>query len=170
MARVTPPGGRVAVLEFDLGTTFLDHPGKDTTRIILGTFTDAAVQGRIGGMVPCLFRRAGLTDVSVTPVVILSNELFWRILHQRHVAQLHDQGLLTGGEAGQWWTELEGQAPEGSFLGGVTIVVAAASRPASALRPPRVSLQADPPGNGRFAGSYRDGRPPARAIRIRPCV
>ena len=60
MARVTRPGGRVAALEFDLGTTFLDHPDSQTTQIILDTFTDAAVQGRIGRQVPRLFRLADL--------------------------------------------------------------------------------------------------------------
>ena len=57
-----------------------------TTRIILDTFTDAAVQGRIGRQLPRLFTLAGLTDMSVTPTVILSNAAFWRILYQDHVA------------------------------------------------------------------------------------
>jgi len=33
----------MAALEFDLGTTFLDHLDSQATQIILGTFTDAAV-------------------------------------------------------------------------------------------------------------------------------
>jgi hypothetical protein len=62
-----------------------------TTRIILDTFTDAAVQGRIGRQLPRLFALAGLTGMSVTPTVILSNAAFWRILYQDHVARLQDQ-------------------------------------------------------------------------------
>ncbi|HYZ52280.1 MAG TPA: methyltransferase domain-containing protein [Streptosporangiaceae bacterium] len=129
MARVTRPGGRVAVLEFDQGTAFLDHPDTETTRIILDTFTDAAVHGWIGRQVPRLFRLAGLTDVSVTPLVILSNAPFWRILYQSQVARLQDQGLLTDEETSLWWVELEEWAQEGNFLGGATVFVVAASRP-----------------------------------------
>jgi ubiquinone/menaquinone biosynthesis C-methylase UbiE len=129
MARVTHPGGRVASLEFDLGTTFLDHPDRETTRIILDTFTDAAVQGRIGRQLPRLFRLAGLTDVSITPTVVLSNASFWRILYRDHVARLQDQGLLTSQEVSQWWTTLDRQAQAGHFLGGAVIFLAAATRP-----------------------------------------
>jgi ubiquinone/menaquinone biosynthesis C-methylase UbiE len=133
MARVTRPGGRVAALEFDLGTTFLDHPDTQTTQMILDTFTDAAVQGRIGRQVPRLFRLAGLADVSVTPTAILGNAAFWRILYQDHVDQLVDQGLLTVQDASQWWAGLEGPAQAGSFLGGaVTFLTAATKRAGSA--------------------------------------
>ena len=115
MARVTRPGGRVAALEFDLGTTFLDHPDSQTTQIILDTFTDAAVQGRIGRQVPRLFRLADLADVSATPTAILGNGPFWRILYQDHVDRLQDQGILTVQEASQWWAGLEGQGTGGQL-------------------------------------------------------
>ena len=128
MARVTRSGGRVAVLELDLGTTFLDHPDSDTTRIILDTFTDIAVQGWIGRKVPRLFRCAGLTDVSVTPLVILSNPAFWRILYWQHVAQLQHQGVLTGEEASRWWADLDRCAQAGNLPGGATAFVVTASR------------------------------------------
>ena len=128
MARVTRPGGRVAVLEFDVGTTFLDHLDSQTTQIILGTFTDAAVQGRIGRQVPRLCRLAGLADVSVTPAAILGNAAFWRILYQDHVDRLQDQGTLTAQEATQWWAGLEGPAQEASFLGGAVIFLTAATK------------------------------------------
>jgi len=128
MARVTRPGGRVAALEFDLGTTFLDHPDSQTTQIILGTFTDAAVQGRIGRQVPRLFRLAGLAGVSVTPTAILGNAAFWQILHQHHMDRLQDQGALTAQEASQWRAGLEGPTQAGNFLGGAVIFLTAATK------------------------------------------
>lgn len=128
MARVTRPGGRVAVLEFDLGTTFLDHPDGEITQLILDTFTDVTVQGRIGRQLPRLFRLAGLTDVTVTPAVILSNARLWRAIYEDHVAQLRDQELLSGQEAEQWWATLDRQAQDGHFLGGAVAFVAAATR------------------------------------------
>src|SRR5262249_8459819 len=113
------PAGRPGGV--DLGTTFLDHLDSQTTQIILGTFTDAAVQGRIGPRVPRLFRLADLTDVSVTLTAILGNAAFWRILYQHHVDRLQDQGTLTAQEATQWWAGLKGPAQEASFLGGAVI-------------------------------------------------
>jgi ubiquinone/menaquinone biosynthesis C-methylase UbiE len=66
MARVTRPGGRVAALEFDLGTSMIDHPDHATTRLILASSEDDAVQSWMGRQLPRLFRQAGLTDVSLT--------------------------------------------------------------------------------------------------------
>jgi len=43
-----------------------------------------------------------LTDMSVTPTVILSNAAFWRILYQDHVARLQDQLVLPGQDADRW--------------------------------------------------------------------
>ncbi len=131
MARVTRPGGRIAALEFDLGTTFLDHPDSEITQLILDTFTDATIQGRIGRQLPRLFGLAGLTDVTITPTVILSNAHFWRAIYQNHVAQLRDQELLSSQEADQWWTALDRQAQAGRFLGGAVAFLAAATRAAT---------------------------------------
>jgi len=103
MARVTRPGGRVGVLEFDQETLFLDHPDPQTTRIILDTFASAMAQGHIGRQLPRLFRAAGLTDVSVMPRVILGPAQFLRTLLYDHVARLQDQGVLTGQHTTRWW-------------------------------------------------------------------
>lgn len=129
MARVTRPGGRVGVLEFDQETTFIDHPDPETTRIIVGTFADAAVNGRIGRELPRLLRAAGLTDVSVTPVINLANPPFFRAVFQAHVAHLHDQGILTSQRASQWWAGLDAWTQAGDFLGGAALFVVAARRP-----------------------------------------
>jgi ubiquinone/menaquinone biosynthesis C-methylase UbiE len=129
MARVTRPGGRVGVLEFDQETLFLDHPDPDTTRIILDTFAAAMVQGHIGRQLPRLMRAAGLTDVSVTPRVILGKAPFLRTLLCDHVARLQGRGVLTEQHASRWWTGLETQAQGADLAGGVIVFVVTASRP-----------------------------------------
>jgi ubiquinone/menaquinone biosynthesis C-methylase UbiE len=128
MARVTRPGGRVGVLEFDQQTAFLDHPDPDTTQIILDTFAEAAAQGRIGRELPRLFRAAGLVDVSVTPRVILGNAQFWRTLMHAHVARLQGSGLMSARQASQWWAELESWVRAGDFLAGAVVFIVTASR------------------------------------------
>jgi ubiquinone/menaquinone biosynthesis C-methylase UbiE len=129
MVRVTRPGGRVGVLEFDQETTFVDHPDTEATRIILGTFADAAVNGHVGRELPRLLRAAGLTDVSVTPGVNLANPQFFRAVFHDHVARLQDQAILTSQRASQWWAELDARTQAGDFLGGAAVFVVAASRP-----------------------------------------
>ena len=129
MARVTRPGGRVGALEFDQETLFLDHPDPETTRIILDSFASAMVQGHIGRQLPRLFRASGLTDVSVTPRVILGKAPFLRTLLCDHVARLQGRGLLTEQHASRWWTGLETQAQGADLAGGVIVFVVTASRP-----------------------------------------
>ena len=129
MARVTRPGGRVGVLEFDQETAFVDHPDSETTQIILDTFADAMVQGRMGRQLPRLLRVAGLTDVTVTSEVNFGSPQFFRAVLGDHVARLPDQGILTGQRASQWWAELDAWAQAGDFLGGAVVFVAVGSRP-----------------------------------------
>src|SRR5215471_12436894 len=59
MIRVTRPGGRVAALEFDQDSTMVDHPDRDTTRVILRIFGDAMANGWARRQLPRLFRQAG---------------------------------------------------------------------------------------------------------------
>ena len=129
MARVTRPGGRVGVLEFDQETAFVDHPDTETTRIILDTFASAMAQGRIGRQIPRLLRAAGLTEVTVTPGVNLGSPQFFRVILRDHVARLTDESVLTSQRAGQWWADLDAQAQAGDFLGGAVVFAVTASRP-----------------------------------------
>ena len=129
MARVTRSGGRIGVLEFDEGTLFLDHPDAGTTQRILDAFRDAKLQGRIGRQVPRLLRHAGLSDISVTPLVNIGGPALWRMMLQDQVARLQEQGLLTGEQARRWWAEPDEQAQAGNFLGGAVMFVVTASQP-----------------------------------------
>ena len=88
MIRVTRPGGRVAALEFDQGSTMLDHPDRDTTRVIVRTFADAMANGWVGRQLPRLFRQAGLTDLSVSPVVNLGEAKMFQAMVRSHVDRL----------------------------------------------------------------------------------
>ena len=129
MARVTRPGGRVGVLEFDQETAFVDHPDSETTRIILDTFASTMVQGRIGRQIARLLRAAGLTEVTVTPGVNLGSPQFFRAILGDHVARLEDESVLTSQRACQWWAELDAWAQAGDFLGGAVVFAVAARRP-----------------------------------------
>jgi ubiquinone/menaquinone biosynthesis C-methylase UbiE len=129
MIRVTRPGGRVAALEFDQDSTMLDHPDRDTTRVILQSFGDAMANGWIGRQLPRMFRQAGLTDLSVTPVVNLGEPAMFQAMVRSHVNRLCADNVLTASQAASWWHALERQAADGHFLVGAVIFVVAATRP-----------------------------------------
>lgn len=130
MARVTWPGGRVGVLEIDEGSFVLDHPDQRLTQTILGAYSDSMACGWAGRQLPRLFRQAGLTGVSVDPVVVLGPLEMVRALLGPAVTRLRDQGVLTAGQAGDWWAALDRQAAEGDFLGGAMAFVVTGTRQA----------------------------------------
>ena len=107
MIRVTRPGGRVAALEFDQGSTMVDHPDRDTTRVIVQTFGDAMANGWIGRQLPRLFRQAGLTDLSVSPVVNLGEPAMFQAMIRSHVDRLRADNVLTASQADDWWHALQ---------------------------------------------------------------
>jgi len=53
---------------------WVDHPGRETTQVILQRLADDAIQARTGRQLPRLFRHAGLTDLPVTPAMVLAGQ------------------------------------------------------------------------------------------------
>ena len=123
MVRVTRPGGRIAALEFDVATAFLDHPDAELWLTIRSSFTNAAVQPSIGRQIPRLFAAARLTGVQATPRVIASTPSFFRVLLSRDVNQLCATGVVSGDRAARWWAAMDEAAARGYFTGGATAFV-----------------------------------------------
>lgn len=106
MARVTRPGGRVAVFDFDWELLLLAHPDEEATRGMTRQFAQALKHGRIALRLPALFRRAGLTDIRATPIGLQADwELFAFI----------SRNLRPDGSDG-WWRQLEQLVEAGEFL------------------------------------------------------
>lgn len=130
MARVTRAGGRIAALEPDVGGVVVDHPDRDTTDTIVRTFvTGAVAHGWIGRQLPRMFRRAGLAEVSVTPVMVLLHFAFFQMMFAHHVGRLCADGVLARGQADRWWSQLADRAGGADFLAGVLFFLVAATRP-----------------------------------------
>ena len=102
MTRVTRPGGRAAIPEFDTGTVLAGHPDRETTQVIPQRPADDAVQAWIGRQLPRLFRHAGLTDPSGTPAMVLASQQMIRTLLSRHLDRLGDKKVLTPQQVRQW--------------------------------------------------------------------
>jgi SAM-dependent methyltransferase len=119
MARVTRPGGRVAVLDQDLGTLVLDLPDRALTRRIIEghaeRFYPNPWSGR--GLLRQL-RAAGLHRVSgrVFVVVEPAYDDYVRSLLQRRVERTTAWGLITRGEGKRWLAQAETAAKRGDFF------------------------------------------------------
>lgn len=118
MARVTRPGGRVAVFEFDLGLTVLDHPDRRLTEVILGGVAEGALDGWLGRQVPRFFRSAGLGNVRVSARMIFSGYGYFRFVMRGPLARLVADDVISGREAAGWLAALEGAEKAGHYLGG----------------------------------------------------
>jgi SAM-dependent methyltransferase len=124
MTRVTRPGGRIAALEFDLATMYLDHPDPDLTETIWASYLHETVQTSMGRQLHRLFVNAGLSQVSSAPRVVTNNPHFIRLAVGHHVNQLCANGALTPDRAAGWWTAMGEAAACGYYSGGVTAFVA----------------------------------------------
>jgi ubiquinone/menaquinone biosynthesis C-methylase UbiE len=123
MARVTRPGGRIAALEFDAGTVFLDHPDVEFWEVVWSAFTHAAVQGSIGRQLPRMFTDVGLADVQATLSVIPSGPGFFRLLLGEHVTGLVGAGVFAPERVEEWWAAMDDAVNAGHFTGGGTAFV-----------------------------------------------
>ncbi len=129
LARVTRPGGRVAMLEIDLGTVFLDHPDPATTQQVLHTLAADAAQGWMGRQLPRLLAAAGLAGVCVRPQVVCSGLAFFRQLLAGPAAALLAAGTLPAERLERWWAWLAEADRAGCFTGGGTAFVVAGIKP-----------------------------------------
>jgi SAM-dependent methyltransferase len=129
MTRLTRPGGRAATLESGVGTTLAGHPGP---RDHPGHPAEAGRRCRSSlnrRQLPQLFRRAGLTDPSGTPAMVLAGQQVIRMFLSRHLDRLGDKNVLTPQQVRQWWSQLDQRAAEGPLIAGTGVLAAAATRP-----------------------------------------
>jgi SAM-dependent methyltransferase len=64
MVRVTRPGGRIVISDFDWDVMMIDHPDRAVTRTIVHAVCDGIRNGRIGSQLPRLMSDANLVDVT----------------------------------------------------------------------------------------------------------
>lgn len=131
MVRVTRPGGRVAVFDFDCDTLIVDSPHKDTTRAITRSFSDGIRHGWIGRQLPRLFRQNHLTGITVTPHQAFMHVEFFELLLGGHLVRAQDQGLVLPEQVERWWTDLRAAAEIGNFLATLTAFIVVGTTPLS---------------------------------------
>jgi len=115
MVRVTRPGGRILVFDFDWDTLIIDHPDKETTRTIIMSYSDSIQNGWIGRQLPRLFKQQHLEVLSIDPVQVFVHYALAELFLGSHLTVLQTNGTLSAGRAQKWWEHLQ-QADEHGIL------------------------------------------------------
>lgn len=142
MARVTRPGGRVLVFDFDWDTLIIDHPDREMTRTIVRSYSDSIRNGWIGRQLPRLFKEQHLEIRSIDPLQVFVHYAMAELFLGSHLTVLQTQGTLSANQARQWWEYLQRADEQGTLLIGFTAFIVAGvvlNGPAGDIRrsPPR---------------------------------
>jgi len=118
MARVAKPGGLVCSLEHDWETLVIDATDHGTAQKITGLHCDSIRAGRVGRQVPRLFRESGLSQVTVTgmPMVMDNLPLLEDCVLGPIGARAVGIGLVTEAELKSLVSDLRQRSAQGNTL------------------------------------------------------
>lgn len=116
MVRITRPGGRILVFDFDWDTLIIDHPDKDTTRTIILSYSDSIRNGWIGRQLPRLFKQQHLEVLSLDPVQVFVHYALAELFLGGHLTVLQANGTLAAERAKLWWEYLRQADEHGTLL------------------------------------------------------
>ena len=121
MVRVTRPGGRVAVFDFDGDGLLVTHPDRQLTRRIVAAQCDHfAVNGQLIREMPGLLAQLGVDDVRAKAFMPLEREAgsFYADMAQRAAKNAASVGAISEGELAGWLAAFAEVLNEGRFVGG----------------------------------------------------
>jgi ubiquinone/menaquinone biosynthesis C-methylase UbiE len=132
MVRVLKPGGRIVLLDMDLGTLVIDSDDATTTSTVLNWFSTSTANGWIGRQLPRLLKDAGLDRVEVGEQFITADYAFMehmlRVTSERALADGRLPGL-TASDLANWWSDLDDRNRAARYFGGGTAFIAWATKP-----------------------------------------
>jgi len=132
LVRVTRPGGRICVTEGDIGTHSIDADDVATTRTMLAALSDRAPHGWVGRRLRTMCLDAGLIDVDLRLVPILSTSYAeWndRLGVESQAALAVSAGQVTPESARSWLDELRTRDAQGRFIATALLFVVTGTRP-----------------------------------------
>lgn len=118
LVRVTKPGGRIAIFDFDNDGMLLATPDarlRSITRRLVAFNSDSLPSGTIGTQLPRMFRQAGLQEIRIesyrTPAP------FWLI--RKAFGGAYDSaaaaGVVSAEDLAEWWAYQERAEASGEF-------------------------------------------------------
>jgi ubiquinone/menaquinone biosynthesis C-methylase UbiE len=122
LLRVTKRGGRVAVFDYDVDTTTLDHPDRGLTRKVIRALSDAHPGSGVAGSMRRLLAEQGIAAESVRPIVVQMPWPVWSLTVEGRILECQRSGALgvTADELRRWWTTLRHAATAGVFHTSIT--------------------------------------------------
>ena len=140
MVRITRPGGRISLLEFDQATTVIDHLDRSTTALIIDSMVAATAQGWAGRTLRRRLRAAGCEDVTVQARFVDANRPFLATLVAPALARLASNGTPPD-VLDAWTADLDAAWDAGHLTAGAVVFVAAGTV-SPAAQPSRPSASA----------------------------
>jgi SAM-dependent methyltransferase len=121
MVRVTRPGGRVGVFDFDADSFVIAHPDRALTRRVVAAMSDhAAVDSWLARRLPGILTDLGLVDVRARGFMPLEREAgtFYAGMAERAANLAAETHAITTDERDRWLAGLHGEIAAGRFVGG----------------------------------------------------
>jgi hypothetical protein len=138
MARVTRPGGRVAVQDQDFGTVALAHPDRALTDRILDGVVDRLYEEPYSGRrLPAVLRAAGLERIRVRAEVYQETVLtpYMKGFLGRRAENAVRFGIVSADAAQGWLDGITATAEAGAFIFTVNYYGAVGVKPPARRRP-----------------------------------
>jgi SAM-dependent methyltransferase len=136
MVRVTRPGGRVVAYDPDWGTALVSGADRATTRVVLECWCDGLRHGWMGRQLPGLFRRAGVADLVIEPLINWDAALGASSLREvtdwgleTAATRAREAGVITAAQAVAWLEQLDEAVRGGTFLAAITYFLVAGRKP-----------------------------------------
>ena len=129
MVRVTRPGGRVAVFDFDMDSVVIDSMYQSATRVIIRTMCDGLARGWIGRQLPRLFDTNNMSDISVTPHTLMPDFPYFKLVFEGHLLSIKRTGAIPPEDIDRWWEHLRQAHATGTFFVAYTGFVVAGTKP-----------------------------------------
>lgn len=132
MARVTRPGGVVALQDQDFGAVVLEHPDRAlTARILDGVVHHLYSEPHSGRRLPGLLRAAGLEDVRLLPDMYQDTTFtpYTETFLGRRAENAVRFGIVTRDEAQRWLDGIADRLARGAFVFTMNYYGAVARKP-----------------------------------------
>jgi SAM-dependent methyltransferase len=131
MARVTRPGGRIAVIEPDFGSVTVGLPNRPLVRRVMAHEADkAVVHSWLPAQLPKLLRSAGYGEPAIaTRVVLFSQKLGTDYFSQVGRSAAADDAISPD-ELSEWLSGIDVAAEAGSLFGSIDYFLFVAALPA----------------------------------------
>lgn len=130
LVRVTRPGGRIAIFDYDFDTTTVDHPDQRATREIVRCSSDGHPNNWSGRQLRRRFLDLGVRDLTVIPHTVVMPFAFFQAAVGGRLANAQVDGALdmTAEELAAWWQPLIAAEANGRFFASLTGFALAATR------------------------------------------